>query len=290
MHFFHSPKNKKIIKFIYKYFIILSGALLFSVAVNLFMIPAKIVTGGVSGIATIIYYVFGISPGIVMGILNIIIGIVAYIELGKKFVVDSLVGIIAIPVFMELTKNFELRFDDLVLSSVFGGIICGIGIGMTFSQGSTTGGTDIVSRISQKRLPSLSIGVILSAIDFLIISVSYFVFKDIKLTMYGMATLFISSWVIDFIIAKLNGAVVAYIITSKDNGLKNDIINKISRGITVIDARGGYSSDNKEILMCAMKKKELIELRKIAEGDEYKAFIIVSPSTEVQGEGFKYYR
>ncbi len=279
-----------IVNFIYKYSIILSGALLFSVAVNLFMIPAKIVTGGVSGIATIVYYISGISPGIVMGILNIIIGIAAYIELGKKFVVDSLVGIIAIPVFMELTKNFELRFDDLVLSSVFGGILCGIGIGMTFSQGSTTGGTDIVSRISQKRLPSLSIGVILSAIDFVIISISYFVFKDIKLTMYGIATLFISTWVIDFIISKLNGAVVAYIITPKGNGFEKDIINKLGRGVTVIDAKGGYSTEGKEILMCAMKKKELTELRKIAEHEDYKAFIIVSPSTEIQGEGFKYYR
>lgn len=279
-----------IVNFIYKYSIILSGALLFSVAVNLFMIPAKIVTGGVSGIATIVYYISGVSPGIVMGILNIIIGIAAYIELGKKFVVDSLVGIIAIPVFMELTKNFELRFDDLVLSSVFGGILCGVGIGMTFSQGSTTGGTDIVSRISQKRLPSLSIGVILSAIDFVIISISYFVFKDIKLTMYGIATLFISTWVIDFIISKLNGAVVAYIITPKGNGFEKDIINKLGRGVTVIDAKGGYSTEGKEILMCAMKKKELTELRKIAEQEAYKAFIIVSPSTEIQGEGFKYYR
>ena len=279
-----------ILNFIYKYLIILSGALLFSVAVNLFMIPAKIVTGGVSGIATIVYYISGVSPGIVMGILNIIIGIAAYIELGKKFVVDSLVGIIAIPVFMELTKNFDLRFDDLVLSSVFGGIICGIGIGMTFSQGSTTGGTDIVSRISQKRLPSLSIGVILSAIDFVIISISYFVFKDIKLTMYGIATLFISTWVIDFIISKLNGAVVAYIITPKGNGFEKDIINKLGRGVTVINAKGGYSTGKKEILMCAMKKKELTELRKIAEKEDYKAFIIVSPSTEIQGEGFKYYR
>ena len=279
-----------ILNFIYKYSIILSGAFLFSVAVNIFLIPSKIVTGGVSGIATIVYYISGISPGIVMGILNIIIGIAAYIELGKKFVVDSLVGIVAIPVFMELTKNFELRFDDLVLSSVFGGIICGIGIGMTFSQGSTTGGTDIVSRISQKRLPSLSIGVILSAIDFIIISISYFVFRDIKLTMYGIATLFISTWVIDFIISKLNGAVVAYIITPKGNGFEKDIINKLGRGVTVIDAKGGYSTGEKEILMCAMKKKELTELRKIAEKEDYKAFIIVSPSTEIQGEGFKYYR
>ncbi len=225
-----------------------------------------------------------------MGILNIIIGIVAYIELGKDFVVDSLVGIIAIPVFMELTSGIRLQFDDLVLCSVFGGIICGIGIGMTFSQGGTTGGTDIVSRISQKRIPSLSIGVILSVIDFIIISVSYFVFKDLKLTMYGLATLFISTWVIDFIIAKLNGAVVAYIITSKGDEIKKEIIKTLNRGVTVINAKGGYSNEDKEILMCVMKKKELSDLRKISESIEHNSFVIVSPSTEVQGEGFKYYR
>ncbi len=254
------------------------------------MLPSKIVTGGVSGIATIIFYLSGISPGFTMGILNIIIGIVAYIELGRKFVIDSLVGIVAIPVFMELTKNAPFFFDDLVLSSVFGGIICGIGIGMTFSQGSTTGGTDIVSRISQKRFPSLSIGVILSAIDFIIISVSYFVFKDLKLTMYGLATLFISTWVIDFIIAKLNGGVVAYIITNKSEELKSSILKEINRGTTVIDAKGGYSGEEKQILICVMKKKELDELRKILELKDKNSFLIVSPSTEVQGEGFKYYR
>lgn len=282
--------NMNMKKILYKYGIIIFGAFLFAVSVNFFTLPSKIVTGGVSGIATIIYYVSGWSPGIVIGVLNIIIGIIAYIELGKKFLIDSLVGIIAIPVFMELTEGAGFNFNDLVLSSVFGGIICGIGIGMAFSQGGTTGGTDIVSRISQKRLPNLSIGVILSMIDFIIISVSYFVFRDLKLTMYGLVTLFISTWVVDFIISKLNGGVVCYIITSKGEKMKNEIIKNLNRGITIINAIGGYSNEERKILMCVMKKKELEALRITAKKIDSGSFIIVSPSTEVQGEGFKYYR
>lgn len=277
-------------KIIYKYTIILAGSLLFSLSVNLFTLPSKIVTGGVSGIATVLYFLYGWSPGLVVGITNFVIGIIAYKELGKKFLADSLVGIIAIPVFMELTSDIPAFCDDIMLNSIFGGIICGIGIGLTFSQGSTTGGTDIVSRISQKRLPSLSIGTLLGVIDFLIIFVSYLVFGDLKLTMYGIITLFISTWVIDRIIMKLNCAVVAYIITTKGNEMKEKIFQNLNRGVTIIDAKGGYSNNDKKILMCVMKKKELELLKKLMNEVEDKSFVVVSPSTEVQGEGFKYYR
>ncbi len=281
-------KNLK--KTTYKYVVILVGSLLFSLSVNLFTLPSKIVTGGVSGIATVLYFLYGWSPGVVVGLTNIAIGLIAYKELGRKFIADSLVGIIAIPLFMELTSNFKPFCNDLMLNCIFGGILCGIGIGLTFSQGSTTGGTDIVSRISQKKMPSLSVGTLLGTIDFLIILVSYFVFGNIELTMYGIITLFISSWIIDSIIAKLNSGVVAYIITTKEKEMKLKIFSELDRGVTVINAKGGYSNDDRKILMCVMKKKELEKLKKLMEMVEEQAFVIVSPSTEVQGEGFKYYR
>ena len=276
-------------KLVYKYSIILVGSLLFSLSVNLFTLPSKIVTGGVSGIATVLYFLYGWSPGIVMGITNVVIGIIAYKELGKKFLADSLVGIIAIPLFMEITAGVPVFCDDIMLNSIFGGIVCGVGIGLTFSQGSTTGGTDIVSRISQKRMPSFSIGTLLAVIDFLIIFVSYLVFGDLELTMYGIITLFISTWIIDRIIMKLNCAVVAYIITTKEREMKNKIFENLNRGVTVINAKGGYSNEEKQILMCVMKKRELEVLKQLMNEVEEKSFVVVSPSTEVQGEGFKYY-
>ena len=277
-------------KLVYKYSIILVGSLLFSLSVNLFTLPSKIVTGGVSGIATVLYFLYGWSPGIVMGITNVVIGIIAYKELGKKFLADSLVGIIAIPLFMEITAGVSVFCDDIMLNSIFGGIVCGVGIGLTFSQGSTTGGTDIVSRISQKRMPSFSIGTLLAVIDFLIIFVSYLAFGDLKLTMYGIITLFISTWIIDRIIMKLNCAVVAYIITTREREMKSKIFENLNRGVTVINAKGGYSNEEKQILMCVMKKRELEVLKQLMNEVEEKSFVVVSPSTEVQGEGFKYYR
>lgn len=281
-------KNLK--KTTYKYVVILVGSLLFSLSVNLFTLPSKIVTGGVSGIATVLYFLYGWSPGVVVGLTNIAIGLFAYKELGRKFIADSLVGIIAIPFFMELTSNLKPFCNNLMLNCIFGGILCGIGIGLTFSQGSTTGGTDIVSRISQKKMPSFSVGTLLGTIDFLIILVSYLVFGNIELTMYGIITLFISSWIIDSIIAKLNSGVVAYIITTKEKEMKMKIFSELDRGVTVINAKGGYSNDDRKILMCVMKKKELEKLKKLMEMVEEQSFVIVSPSTEVQGEGFKYYR
>ena len=277
-------------KLVYKYSIILVGSLLFSLSVNLFTLPSKIVTGGVSGIATVLYFLYGWSPGIVMGITNVVIGIIAYKELGKKFLADSLVGIIAIPLFMEITAGVSVFCDDIMLNSIFGGIVCGVGIGLTFSQGSTTGGTDIVSRISQKRMPSFSIGTLLAVIDFLIIFVSYLAFGDLKLTMYGIITLFISTWIIDRIIMKLNCAVVAYIITTREREMKSKIFENLNRGVTVINAKGGYSNEEKQILMCVMKKRELEVLKQLMNEVEEKSFVVVFPSTEVQGEGFKYYR
>lgn len=281
---------KKTKKSFFKYAIIIFGSLMFGLSVNLFTLPSKIVTGGVSGIATVLYFLYGWSPGMVVALTNVVIGLIAYKELGMNFIADSLVGIIAIPLFMELTSGFPPVCDDIMLNCIFGGILCGIGIGLTFSQGSTTGGTDIVSRISQKKMPHFSVGSLLGAIDFFIIFVSYLVFGDIELTMYGIITLYISTWIIDEIIRKLNSAVVTYIVTTKGEQMKKSVFKELNRGITVIEAKGGYSNTEKEILMCVMKKKELEKLKNIMNDVEEKSFVIVSPLTEVQGEGFKYYR
>lgn len=283
-------KTEKIKKSFFKYTIILFGSLMFALSVNLFTLPSKIVTGGVSGIATVLYFLYGWSPGMVVALTNVIIGLIAYKELGMKFIADSLVGIIAIPLFMEMTSGLPPVCSNIMLNCIFGGILCGIGIGLTFSQGSTTGGTDIVSRISQKKMPHFSVGSLLGVIDFFIIFVSYLVFGDIELTMYGIITLFISTWIIDEIITRLNSAVVAYIITTREKQMKETIFEKLNRGVTVINAKGGYSNAEKEILMCVMKKKELEKLKNIMNEVEEKSFVIVSPSSEVQGEGFKYYR
>lgn len=278
------------VNFVKKYVAVLLGTLLFALSVNVFLVPSKIVTGGLSGIATILHYKFGISIGFAVMSGNILLCIIAYVTLGRKFVLDSILGILSITVFVSFTEFLPSLTDDLFLNSVFGGILMGIGIGLTFIQGATTGGTDIISRISQKRHPELSIGFIMTVVDLIIIGASAIVFGDIALSMYGIISLVVSTAVIDGIIASKNSGVLVFVVTENENEIKNLICRYLNRGVTVIDVFGGYSDRKRKLIMCVMKTKEAEELKKTEELRKNGNFMIVTPSKEVLGEGFRYYR
>lgn len=273
-----------------KYGIIAAGSFLFALSVNLFTLPAKIVTGGISGIATILYYLFGFSTGITVGVLNIVILFFAWKILGKKFVLDSLAAIVMIPFFLELTNQVSPLTDNVLLASVYGGVLLGVGIGMAFSQGGTTGGTDIVSRISQKKYPHLSIGILMTIVDLLIIAASILAFGNIDLALYGILSLVISTAVIDAIINRLNCAKLVFIITDSDSGLENHLLKAINRGITTLSGIGGYSGKQKKVLLCVAKQSQAERLKNAVKEYDPGAFMIVCESKEILGNGFRYYR
>lgn len=276
--------------FLKKYFIILLGSFIFSLSINLFTLPSKIVSGGISGVAIILYHICGISTGITVGILNIIIILFALKSLGKTFVMDSLAAIIMIPLFLRITEQFPPFTENTFLAAVFGGALLGVGIGLAFSQGGTTGGTDIVSRISQKKYPHLSIGILMTIVDFVIIFSSMLAFGNIDLALYGILSLIISTAVIDMMLKKLNSAKLLFIITDSDEKIKMGILSEINRGVTTIEATGGYSENPKKILMCVTKAKQTEKLKTIIKQIDPGAFIIVNESKEILGNGFQYYR
>ena len=273
-----------------KYFSMTLGALLYALSVNLFLVPAKIVTGGLSGVATIFYHAFSLSTAAVIACGNILLLILAWIMLGKKFVINTLFGMIVSTLLVSVTDFLPPMTYDPMLASIFGGIIMGAGIGLTFINGGTTGGTDILSRILQHYRPHLSIGSIMMAIDFVIIGISYIVFRDTTLIMYGIISLVVTNAVIDGIIAHLNSGVLVFIVSHDAEKLKKAIMDSLERGVTVIEGYGGYSDEKKQILMCVMKKYDLESLKRITDMNEKDAFMIVTSSKEVLGEGFRYYR
>jgi len=273
-----------------KYINITIGALLFALSVNLFLVPAKIVTGGLTGIATIFYHTVGLPTYTVIAVGNILFFIIAWFTLGKRFVFNSLYGMAISTLFVSVTDFLPAMTDDPMLSAIFGGIIMGAGIGLAFINGGTTGGTDVISRIIQHYRPHMSIGTIMMAIDFVIIGISYIVFKDMKLIMFGIISLFVTNAVIDGLIAHLNSGVFVIIVSKNSQKLKKAIINEVERGVTVIDGYGGYSNEKKQILMCVMKKYDLENLKRITDMNEKDAFMIVTSSKEVLGSGFRYYR
>lgn len=273
-----------------KYLSITLGALLFALSVNLFLVPSKIVTGGLSGIAAILYHKFSVSTFFTIAAGNIILFIFAWLMLGKNFVLQSLYGMIFSTIFVSCTEFLKPMTSDPLLASIFGGITLGAGVGLTFINGGTTGGTDVLSRILQHYYPHLSIGTIMTAVDFVVIGISFFVFRDTALIMYGIISLFVTNTVIDSMIAHLNSGVLVFIVSRNSQKLKEAIIDSLERGVTVIQGYGGYSDEKKQILMCVMKKYDLENLKKIIDVKEKEAFMIVTSSKEVLGEGFRYYR
>lgn len=288
--FISKNKNGDFLKFLKKYLIIAVGSFLFAISVNLFMLPFKIVSGGLSGIATIFYYLFKISTGITVGILDLVILFFALKSLGKSFVLDSMVAIILIPFFLSFTEHLPPLTNDIFIGSVFGGVLLGIGIGLAFSQGGTTGGVDILSRMSQKKYPHLSIGILMTILDLVIIGLSVVTIGNLNLAFYGIISLVISTTVIDAIIKKLNSAKLIFAIVSNSSDIEQEILSFVHRGITVISAVGAYSGEEKKILMCVTKPKQANQFKTMVQTTEPTAFMIITDSSEILGNGFRYYR
>ncbi|MDD6735631.1 MAG: YitT family protein, partial [Clostridiales bacterium] len=224
-------------EFLKSQLIIVTGITLTAIATGLFYLPNEIVTGGVSGIATILYQL-GIPPGAVYLILNIVLLALSYRILGKRFVLNSVFSVIVLSVLVQVFSQMPPVTDDLFLASFFGSCLFGTGAAMTFASGANTGGTDIIGRLIQSKYPYFPIGLLLLIIDGIIILISLFVFKNIKLALYGLFGLIASSIIIDFFIDRLNASKLAFVITDKGEQISKMIIENSRRGVTVLNARG----------------------------------------------------
>lgn len=266
------------------------GTMITGFAIGAFLTPNKIVGGGASGISTILFHKFGIQPGVSFFILNIILLLLGFRLLGKKFVLKTLLGVFMLSVFTQVFSAFPIYTDNLMLATVFGGGIYGIGIGLSFASGASTGGTDIIGRIIQIKFGHIPIGKLLLFVDGIIIAASMLVFKDIELVLYGVVALLISSYSIDYVIGKLNVSRIAFVITDCGEEISKKLVTTSPRGVTLINALGMYTNTPKKMLFCALKESEAEEFqRKILEIDE-NAFIVFSESQRIKGNGFYLYK
>ena len=232
------------------------GTMMTGFAIGSFLTPNKIVGGGISGISTIIYHTLGIQPGLSFFLLNIFFLVTGLKVLGKKFIVKTLIGITLLSLFTQLFSYLPIYTENLILSTIFGGILYGLGIGMSFAAGASTGGTDIIGRIIQSKFAFVPIGKMLLFVDGIIIVISLTVFKNLELTMYGILTLFISSYSVDYIISRFNVSRIAFVITDKGDEIAQTLISTSPRGVTQIEVKGVYTNTEKKMLFCALKESE----------------------------------
>ncbi len=282
-------RKQSVKKIIYEYVMIGMGSIIMSLGLVIFLAPAKIAPGGVSGLAIVLYHSFNLPMGIMMLIFNIPLFIMGIKILGKKFGSRTLYAFILLSVATDLFNKFlpaQSSVTEPLLASIFGGIILGAGLGLVFRFKGTTGGSDIVGQIINK-YTDLSIGTSIMLVDFFIISIAGLAFRDINLALYGFIGLYFSSRVIDLIIDGFDYARSFYIVSEKKDEIMDAIIKEMGRGGTLLDGKGFYTRKKRDLLFTVCTRKEVGGLKELVLNIDPDAFIIVNNVHEVIGEGFR---
>ncbi|MEK5206290.1 Uncharacterized membrane-anchored protein YitT, contains DUF161 and DUF2179 domains [Psychrobacillus psychrotolerans] len=267
------------------YVYVIIGAAIIAIAFNVFLLPNQVASGGVSGISTILKGVFGWAPGLVQYAFNIPLFIAGLIFLGAKFGIKSFVGTLVLPAVVLLTAAWEPWTMNPLLGALFGGISVGLGLGIVFRGGASTGGTDLAAQIITK-YTGFSLGTSVLLIDGLIVLSAAFVF-DIERALYALIALFVTTKTIDLVQLGFSQSKMIYIITNKQDEIRDAIYTEIDRGVTKLPAYGGYTNVERPILMVVAYQTEFTKLKHIIKTIDPAAFVIVSDAYEVLGEGFK---
>jgi len=268
-------------------FIIL-GSFLGSIGVNMFLIHANLLSGGVTGIALIFQYIFKIQAGYMILILNIPLFLLSLKKLNRKFSIYSLVGILTFSISLILTQPISniLNINDKLLYCVYGGVVNGIGFGLVFSHRGSTGGFDIISVLIRKKYTSYNIGKISFGINLIIVTISAFIF-GLPSALYSLIAMFTTSFVLDNVVKGLNQSKVVLIITEKEEVVEELIMNKLHRGVTCLYGEGAFTKVKKKILYCIVPLSQLPELKELIVNIDKKAFLSILDASEVQGQGFR---
>ncbi|MGI5849763.1 MAG: YitT family protein [Christensenellales bacterium] len=267
------------------YIAITIGVIIAVSGLNLFLVPNKIAAGGISGIATILFHVFRIPLGLSIITLNIPLFVFGWKVVGKSFAIKTVYALLFYSLSAEVIP-IPSSNQDMFLGCVYGGVLLGMGIGIVVKSGGSTGGTDMAAKMLSATLKSAGIGPFVFAIDFVVIAAAGFIFEPTA-ALYAIASLYISTKLIDFFTVGLSAAKAFYIITDKGDEIAGVIMKQMNRGVTSFIAKGLYSGKEKNVLLCVLKwRTEGAKLKKLVKSIDNHAFVIVADVKEVLGEGF----
>lgn len=278
----------KNIKFMEEFLFLTIGCLFMSLSLNIFFEPHLIAPGGITGLAIVINSISGMPLWLLNLGFNIPLFIIAYKILSKKEIVKTLLGVLLLTLFLNLTSKLSSinATNDPLLACITGSLLSGIGLGIIFRINGTTGGTDLIGLLINKFLPSMSIAVLMGIADFIVIFLSGIVSKEIEIALYSGFALFLTVKITDLIVDGFDYSRSFTIISNKSNEITYSIIDKLERGVTILKGEGGYTKNEKDILLVVVTKRQVVTLKKIIKSIDPYAFIIVSEVHETLGEGF----
>lgn len=268
-----------------QYMGIVLGSLITAVGLNALLIPNRIAAGGASGVATIVYFLTGLEPGIMLFLINIPLLVISGFIVGWRFSWYSVIGGLATSAWVYLTGHLMTWTDNAFLASLYGGVVTGIGMGIVFRSRGSTGGTDLLARLLN-HFTGLPIGQALLLIDATIVTVAGIVFGA-ELAMYALIAIFVTTRVIDFVQEGFFSVKALIIISDHEEAIANAILAELGRGVTYLHGEGGYSRLAKRALLVVVSRAELSATKAVVQRHDPKAFVIVVEAHEVLGEGFR---
>lgn len=296
------PKLKNVLNIMKNYLFITVGAVITALAINIFLVPYKIAPGGLSGLATVIFYLSNgkLPVGAVMLAINIPLFLLGFKFIGKKFFVRTVYGTIILSVIIDLTEAYTTDFarrllidggstvntPDILLYSIIGGFLSGVGLGVVLKSDATTGGTELAAKLLNRPLKNMTIGQILWWIDGLIILFAIIAFGSILIGLYSFVSLFITTKVIDTMVEGVDYSRAVFIISDHQQEISKRLLVELDRGVTELKGRGSYSGNDKNVLLCVVARTQVQQLKEIVQDIDKNAFVILADVREVVGEGF----
>lgn len=279
------PRKGTAVHHMLEYGLLLLGSLLIALSFNYCLKPNQVASGGVTGISVITLELFGFQPALVQWALNIPLFLLGAFVLGKQFGLKTAVGSFVLPLFVLLTQKVEPLTDNLLLATIYGGIGIGVGLGIVFRGRGSTGGLDLAAQLIH-RFTGVSLGIAVAMLDGLVILTAGLVF-DAEKALFALIGLYVTSKTIDVVQLGFNYAKVAYIISEETEAIAEAVLHDLDRGLTKLNGAGGYTGAERTVLMVVVSQNEVSRLKELVRDVDPAAFIIISETREVLGEGFK---
>lgn len=283
-----SDKTKKVFDLIADNLIWIAGCFIYALAINFFNVPNQIAQGGFSGLAIVINYLTGLPVGIINLALNIPILLIALKFIGKKFVLKTLWVTVLLSVSIDLVALIPYEYTgDKLLASIFSGTLLGAGVALVAARGSTTGGTDVLSKLLRLVFPHISYGKLVMFSDLVVIAISAIVFRSIESALYAAIVIFVSSKVIDYILYGMAKSKMLMVVTDHADEISQALVHSSPRGVSIVPAKGAFTGQDKNMLICVLRSNEVSPAIKLIKSIDPNTFTIITEANEIIGKGFK---
>ena len=273
--------NEPVIGYVY----IVLGCIVGGAAYPLFLVPNGIAPGGLTGVATVLNYLFGAPVGVTSLLMNVPLFLMGYKLMGGSFAFRSMIATVLFSLLIDLFR-FPALTDDVLLASVYGAILLGVPLGLILRGGATTGGSDMIAKLVHHRMSFVSVGMILLFVDCTVIALAAFTMST-RAALYSLICIFVSSKVIDLVLAGFGSAKMCFVVSAQSTEIASRIMKELDRGVTLLPAVGGYTGKETKALISVVDQKEVLAVKRIVREADARAFMFITDTHETLGEGFR---